>query len=358
MQNRMIKSIKSPILIVLIAGIGDLVLASESMRALRTGFPDADIHLLTSTDASSLAKNYKFLNHVWAFPIRELRHNKLYLFNILTLIKNLRKTAFFSVINLYMVNSTAGAIKMGLLFLLLKSKIKIGHGNKGFSLFLTKKAPRETFQNRHLADAMLDIALLSGGIADNKTIEVFWDKNCEGKWNNFFHNIMSKKIIGINPGGDRRNRRWDSERYAVVADRLLEKFDSSIIILGGHGEEEISLSIQNRMKNKSTNLAGKLSLDDLAYIISRLDLLITNDSGPMHIGAATKTPVVAIFGPEDPLMTRPYTSSDLYRLISEPVHCRPCNKDECDNLVCLDLITTEIVFEKCAELLQNKNQRT
>jgi 3-deoxy-D-manno-octulosonic-acid transferase/heptosyltransferase-1 len=256
-----------------------------------------------------------------------------------------------------MVGSVAGALKMGLLFLLLKSKIKFGHGNKGFSFFLTKEAPRTTFQNRHLADAMMDIAFLSGGVADNKTIEVFWDKNCEAKWNNFFRNIMSKKIIGINPGGDRKNRRWDSERYAVVADRLLEKFDASIIILGGHGEEEISLSIQNRMKNESANLAGKLSLDDLAYIISRLDLLVTNDSGPMHIAAATKTPLVAIFGPEDPLMTHPYTSSDLYRLISEPVHCRPCNKDKCVNLVCLDLITPEMVFEKCAELLQNKNQR-
>jgi lipopolysaccharide heptosyltransferase II len=357
MQNKMIKSLKSPILIVLIAGIGDLVLASTSIRALRTGFPDADIHLLTSTEASILAKNYEFVDHVWAFPIRELRHNKLYLFNILTLIKNLRKTAFSSVINLYMVDSVAGALKMGLMLLFLKSEIKFGHGNKGFSLFLTKKAPRETFQNRHLADAMMDIAILAGGVNDKKGIEVFWDKDCEWKWNDFFLDKLSKKIIGINPGGDRKNKRWNPYHYAVVADRLIEEFDASIVILGGHGEEEISLTVQNSMKNEAANLAGKLSLDDLAYIISRLDLLVTNDSGPMHIGAATKTPLIAIFGPDDPLMTRPYTSSDLYRLISEPVHCRPCNKDECDNFVCLDLITPDMVFEKCAELLQSKNQR-
>ena len=350
-------NLKPSILVILIAGIGDLVLASMSIRALRAGFPDADIHLLTSTEASIIAKNYEFLDHVWAFPIRELRRDKRYLFNILRLILDIRKIEFFSIINLYMVGSTAGAMKMGLLYLLLKSKTKIGHGDKGLSFFLTRKAPRETFQNHHLADAMMDIAILAGGLNDKKGIEVFWDKNCEGKWNDFFLDKLSKKIIGINPGGDRKNRRWNSYHYAAVADRLIEEFDASIVILGGHGEEEISLTVQNSMKNEATNLAGKLSLDDLAYIISRLDLLVTNDSGPMHIGAATKTPLVAIFGPEDPLMTRPYTSSDLYRLISEPVHCRPCNKDECDNLVCLDLITPEIVFEKCAELLQSKNQR-
>jgi lipopolysaccharide heptosyltransferase II len=343
---------RPPILVILTAGIGDLVLASMSMRALRSGFPGADIHLLTSTEASVIAKNYKFLDHVWTFPIRELRHDKRHLIDILKLIKNLRQTEFISIVNLYNVGSVIGALKMGLLLLLLKSKNRIGHDNKGFSLFLTKKAPRATFEKRHLADAMMEIAILAGGVSDNKGIEVSWDKDCEGKWHNFFHNISSKKIIGINPGGDRKNRRWDSERYAVVADRLIETFDASVIILGGHGEEDISLSIQNRMKNESINLAGKLSLNDLTYIISRLDLLITNDSGPMHIGSATRTPLVAIFGPGDPVLSHPYTSPDLYRLICAPVHCRPCDKDECDNLICLDWITPEIVFEKCAELIK------
>ena len=103
MRHKIINDLKQPILIVLIAGIGDLVLASKSLRALRAGFPDADIHLLTSTEASSIAKNYKFLDYIWAFPIRELRHSKLYLFNILKLIMDLRRIEFFSIINLYRV---------------------------------------------------------------------------------------------------------------------------------------------------------------------------------------------------------------------------------------------------------------
>jgi lipopolysaccharide heptosyltransferase II len=329
------------------------VLASKSLRALRAGFPNADLHLLTSTDAASIAKNYEFLNHVWAFPIRELRSNKFYLFDILKLILSLRRIEFSSIINLYMVGSKSGALKMGCLFLFLKSKTKVGHGSKGFSLFLTKKLPADTFKNRHLVDAMMDIAILSGGLPDQRSIEVIWDEDCEEKWNDLFLKNISKKVIGINPGGDRKNRRWNPDCYAFVADRLIEKFDARIIIFGGPGEEEIARYIEHKMNKNAVNIAGKVSLNDLAYLISRLDLLVTNDSGPMHMAAATKTPVVAIFGPEDVALTGPYTSPNLYRVINKPVDCRPCNKVDCNRPVCLDLITPEEVFDTCVDLLSS-----
>ncbi|MCK4828026.1 hypothetical protein KA005_70505, partial [bacterium] len=139
---------KQSILIVLIAGIGDLVLASKSIRAMRNSYPNSDIHLLTSTEAASIARNYDYLNHVWGFPIRELRKNKRYLFDILRLILELRKIEFVIAVNLFAVDSWLGAIKMGLLFLLLSARAKVGHNNKGFGLFLTKRVPAETFQNR------------------------------------------------------------------------------------------------------------------------------------------------------------------------------------------------------------------
>jgi ADP-heptose:LPS heptosyltransferase len=99
------------------------------------------------------------------------------------------------------------------------------------------------------------------------------------------------------------------------------------------------------------NLAGKTSVDDLPYIMSRMDLLITNDSGPMHIAAATKTPLVALFGPEDPLLFGPYTSPELYRVIHKAVSCWPCGDKKCRSQSCLDLITAEDVLAACRELL-------
>jgi len=105
------------------------------------------------------------------------------------------------------------------------------------------------------------------------------------------------------------------------------------------------------MESKAVNLAGKLRLNDLVYIISRFDLLLTNDSGPMHIAAAIKTPIVAIFGPEDPRLFGPYTSHDLYRILYKDIDCRPCKNKNCQRPLCLDRITSEEVLEKCYEIL-------
>ena len=347
-------NLKRSILIVLIAGIGDLILASKSIRAIRKGFPDADIHLLTSTEAALIAQNYKYLDHVWAFPIRELRKKKRYLFDILRLILELRKIQFVIAVNLFAVDSWVGAIKMGLLFLLLSARVKVGHNNKGFELFLTEKVPAETFQNRHRVDAMKDIALQAGGRPDENGIDVFWDKSCEKKWSYLFESkrpYFNERIVGLNPGGDRENKRWNPENFAIVGDKIIEEFNAEIILLGGPGEENIAGQIERKMRNGVVNLAGKLDLNELIYIISKFDLLVTNDSGPMHIGAATKTPLVAIFGPGDPALVRPYTSQKLYKLVYKGLDCQPCTKKNCSRAACLDLITPEEVSEKCIEIL-------
>lgn len=348
---------KKPILIILTAGIGDLILASKSIRAIRNGFPDENIHLLTSAEASSLAQNYEYIDHVWAFPIRALRKKKAFIFDILKLLRKLRKIEFSIVINLYQIGSRLGAVKMGLVFLLLKAQVKIGHNHKGFGLFLDKKVPAETFQNRHFADAMMDIALIGGGIPDDKGIEVFWNKKSEEKWKYLFLGKTCELQgikIGINPGGDRPNKRWNPDNFAYTADFFVEIFNAKIILLGGPGEENITQHIQNKMKNEAVNLSGKLTLNDLAYVISQFDMLLTNDSGPMHIAAAVKVPLLAIFGPGYPTHTGPYTSQNLFRIACKDVDCRPCYKKKCDRPICLDLITSEEVSGKCYELLKNK----
>jgi len=344
---------KKRILIVLIAGIGDLILASPALRAIRNGFPEAEIHLLTSTDAAPIAEHYDFLSRIWEFPIRELRRSKLHLFDILRILKVLRKISFQEAVNLYHIGSAAGALKMGALFLTLKATEKIGHDAHGFGLFLTRTVPADFFQKRHFADSMAELAIFAGGIPDEKGVEVFWDSGCENKWADLIKSkTINRLLIGINPGGDRKNKRWDPRRYAAVADRLADCFDATILLFGGPGEEGIAREVHGNMKCEAKDLSGKLSLDDLAYLVSRLDLLVTNDSAPMHIGAATRTPLVALFGPGDPALMGPYTRSDLFRIIYKDVPCRPCVASRCEHIHCLDLIEPEEVVDKCIEILK------
>jgi lipopolysaccharide heptosyltransferase II len=345
---------KSSILIVLIAGIGDLILASRSLRAMRAGFPDTEIHLLTSTDASLVAANYRFVDRVWAFPIRESKRSKLQFLHIVKMMFKLRKIEFQVAVNLYRIASRMGALRMGLLFSLLKGRGKVGHASRGFGLFLDKKAPPDTFDNSHYADAMVRIAVMAGGKPDDQGIEVFWDSRAEDRWSSLFSQgeVRPPLTIGINPGGDRPNRRWSLEGYARVADQLIEQSGVRVLLLGGPGEETLAQEIQRLMKGEATSLAGRLTLNELIYVINRLDLLITNDSGPMHIAAALRTPIVAIFGPENPIYTRPYTSQNLYRIIYKDVDCRPCSKKTCQRPLCLDSITPAEVLNLCQEMLE------
>ncbi|MCU0596594.1 MAG: glycosyltransferase family 9 protein [Desulfobacterota bacterium] len=341
-------------LVIAVAGIGDLILASKAIRALKNRTPETRLNILTSTEAAILARNYPYVDHVWSLPIREFRREKSQFFVILRTLLQLRKISFDVVVNLYRVVSRQGALRMGLLFRLLKSAEKIGHDSKGFGLFLDAKAPKETFENRHFTDAMLDLAKLAGGAPDDRGIEVFWDESVEAKCAALFPKVGQEKQplrVGINPGADRPEKRWNPENHAVVADRLSELRGTEIFVFGGPGEEHLASRIEKAMKHPSTNLAGKLSLNDLAYVISQLDLFVTNDSGPMHIAAAVKTPVVALFGPEDPVYTRPYTTPDLYRIVQKELSCRPCMNKRCDQPVCMESIKPEEVLQACLELL-------
>lgn len=341
------------ILIVLIAGIGDLVLASRGIRAIRNGHPGAEIHLLTSTDAAPLAVNFGYVDRVWAFPIREFRKDRRYAADILRLARVLRKIRFRVMLNLYAVESIAGALKMGLLFQVLGAERKIGHDSHGFGRFLTEKVDGSVFRGRHVTEAMMEIAVKAGGIPDEKGIEVFWGGGTETKWTDLFGRpeTAGSLVVGINPGGDRSNRRWNPNRYAEVADRLAEGVGARIVLLGGPSETGVARSIESMMQNKPINLSGRLNLDDLAYVLSKLDLLITNDSGPMHMAAALGVPLVAVFGPEDPARLGPCTDPRFYRIVSGFVPCSPCKKSTCDSMLCLDAVSPNDILEQCESLM-------
>lgn len=337
---------KRSILIVLIAGIGDLILASKSMRAIKNRFLETDLHLLTSSEAAPIASNFPFVDYVWSFPVRQLKLKRLSLIGILKLVTRLRRIQFHFVINLYRIHSWSGALKMGILFSMLKAKSKIGHDTKGFGWFLHKKAPKEIFQKRHVADAMAEMANLAGGISDETGIEICWNETSEERHAHLFAEINTLRI-GINPGGYLKNKRWNPARFAELADRLIEVFKATIIILGGPGEERIARQIVHRMEYDAMELAGKLQIQDLPYIISKLDILITNDSGPMHVGAAVGTPIVALFGPGDPQLFGPYTSPDKYIVIHKPtISTQPAS-----TISNMDGITASEVFHASKRLL-------
>jgi lipopolysaccharide heptosyltransferase II len=345
---------KKPILIILIAGIGDLVLASRALRAIKNEHPNQPLYILTSSEAAPLAKNYAYVDKVISFPIRELRRQKGMLFSILRLLFDIRRTSFESIVNLYPVCSVGGALKMGLIFLLLKASNKIGHDSKGFGLFVNKKIPRNAFAGVHYADAFLNVAKMVGAQADGRGIDVFYDATCKDRWNHFFGAAARSNrepIVCISPGGDRANRQWAPSRFGTVANMLAKKFGARLFILGGPKDIVIAQAVSNEIDPVHSNLAGRMSLDDLVYIISQADVLITNDSAPMHIAAALGVRQVTVFGPEDPALFHPYAHPDTYTVIQCNPGCSPCKDNACRHISCLDMVTVEMVYTAACKFL-------
>jgi len=149
---------------------------------------------------------------------------------------------------------------------------------------------------------MCDIAALAGAIPDEEGLDIFGIKTCESKWAPFFEHRTRSLLIGVNPGGDRLNRRWNPDCFSQTARRLLDTYPARIVLLGCPAEASMAKNMENMIGSEHVvNLSGRTSLHDLCYMIGRFDLLLTNDSGPMHIAAAAGTPVVGIFGPENPV---------------------------------------------------------
>ncbi len=165
-----------------------------------------------------------------------------------------------------------------------------------------------------------------------------------------------KRLIGINPGAAYGSAKcWPPERFRALALRLLLEKDTYVVFFGDVSTAKLVKEISRGLPEWAIDVAGVTSLRQLACLIGDCDLLITNDSGPMHIGAALGTPMIALFGSTDDQVTGPYGQEAA--VINTKVKCSPCMKRVCPiDFRCMNLIGVEEVAERAAELLREKRR--
>jgi heptosyltransferase II len=161
----------------------------------------------------------------------------------------------------------------------------------------------------------------------------------------------SSQILGINPGASYGSaKRWYPQEFAKVASELSSEYD--IIIFGGPGEKDIASDIEKSLIEKGVknyqNLAGKTTIPELINRISKLDLFITGDSGPMHVAAAFEVPTVAIFGPTKSDETSQWMNNKS-AIVKKNLDCQPCMKRTCplQHHDCMRLVTVADVLDVC-----------
>ncbi|MDB3892694.1 lipopolysaccharide heptosyltransferase II [Candidatus Thioglobus sp.] len=163
-----------------------------------------------------------------------------------------------------------------------------------------------------------------------------------------------KKVLGINPGASYGSaKRWYPEEFAKVASKLSNQYD--IVIFGGTGEVDIALDIEKSLiqsgVNNYRNIAGKTTIPELIENISNVDLLITGDSGPMHVAAAFQVPTVAIFGPTKDDETSQWMN-DKSIIVKKNLDCQPCMKRTCPlkHHECMKLVSAVEVLDAVSSL--------
>lgn len=171
-------------------------------------------------------------------------------------------------------------------------------------------------------------------------------------------NLKEDTLVGIAPGSIWATKRWGEEKFARVGDRLIRECGVKVLLLGGEKDLRVCKGVEAKMKEKPISLGGKTTIRELISLIDRCRILLTNDSGPMHIATARKIPVVTIFGPTTPeLGFAPYGKEVI--ILEKPLPCRPCGKhggEKCPlgTHRCMEEIKVEEVFSAIKNFLDER----
>ena len=165
----------------------------------------------------------------------------------------------------------------------------------------------------------------------------------------------NKTLIGIAPGAAYGPaKRWFPDRFAAVADRLIDQYDGQVLIFGSAGDAPSAAEVKKNSRNSLVDISGKTNLQEAIALIASCDLFISNDSGLMHVAGALGIPTVAIFGSTNPSATSPVGKNSV--VVHHDVPCGPCLKPVCPNdFCCMKLITVDEVCEAARKLMDAKN---
>ena len=161
------------------------------------------------------------------------------------------------------------------------------------------------------------------------------------------------RTVVINPGAKSHLKRWDAAKYAALADRLISETGCAVLITGNEDDSDVIKNTVGKMVQQGVDLCGKTSLGELFELMRRADLVITNDSAPLHVASAAGTPTVAIFGPTDERKYGPLAENSV--VIKPVVSCRPCGKALCatgPDEGCMSGVSVDEVFEAAKRILE------
>lgn len=311
------------ILFISLSNIGDIILTTPVLRVLAENFPDARMDIMVGPNGTELFKKHPAVFKVITYDkhismsdkkrlIRRLRNIKY------DLIVDMRNSLFpflvgarYKTSPIQVPSKTIGHKKQQHL----RKLSSIGLGVKDAPFYIHISQEDRGYIERIIRDLDRD-----------------------------------RLIVAISPGAKSEIKKWPKGNYIELKDRLIKQLNAQIIMIGDHTDSLLIKDIVISDRNNIIDLSGRTTLCQLASLLEYCDLLITNDSAPLHIAGAVEAKVLAIFGPTDPRLYGPTGRKD--RIIREKLSCSPCGKAQCEfEHECMRHVKVDKVFQAAKEIL-------
>jgi len=324
--------------------IGDAVMNTPALGTLRESYPDAEIVVVANPLVSSLFLSHPYCDRVIVYDKKGADRG---ISGFLRFVVRLRKERFDAAILFQK------AIEAALLTFLAGIRVRIGYltDYRGFFLSHGVELTEDIKKQHHTLHfiSLLRSCEITGG--DGRQLLNVTDN--EKAWAQ--RTLKEANWVVINPGAAYGSaKRWLPHRFAQVADELSNRFGCQIMLIGGPGEIEIGQEIEETCHTKLSNFIGKTTVREMMALISACRLMVTNDSGPMHVAAALGVPIVAIFGSTDHTTTFP--AGVAHKIVRKDFPCAPCLLRQCPiDHRCMIAIEVEDVLSSVDQLINDEN---
>lgn len=352
------------ILIVNPFGIGDVLFTTPLIHTLKEAFPDHRLGFMCNKRSAPLLKNNPYIDEVIIYErddFEELRAQSGWKWAkaFTAFIHTIKKGKFDAAIDLSL------SPQFGFFLMLAGVKKRIGYNYKNRGYFLTHSRKLSGYDATHIVEYYCQLLELLDIKQKYKELELYLDNADEAYVEKFIvdNQLNGKKTIVVSPGGgaswgiEAKIKRWPEEKFALLVNKIIEKYKVTIIILGDLKEKDLLSNLETGLKDKVINLTGKTTLTQSAAIIGRADLFIGNDGGLLHIASALKKKTISFFGPVDPKVYGPYpTDAARHIVLRKTLECSPCYRkfriSPCQrNRECLERIDVDEAIEAVGKLL-------
>jgi ADP-heptose:LPS heptosyltransferase len=322
--------------------MGDIILTTPLLAALRQRFPQARIGYLAETPYHQLLEHHPHVDDLYTFKRGDDRGQ-------IALVRTLRRRRWNVAIDLF------GNPRSALLLYLSGAPFRIGGDFRGRRLLYTHRIADDGLRRTAIAYHLRYLAPL--GLFDPPSPPFIavtqTEREQAGRYLEQRGFNLDSPIVGLHPGATWPAKRWYQDRFAALAVRLHDQ-GRQILFTMGPGEEEIMAQV---FKSLPVDLPRPeiLPLRNLAALISRLTVFVSNDCGPLHLAPAVGTKTVGIFGPGEPDIWFPYNDSAGHRLVYHSLDCSRCHRDLCPDMFCMQAITVDDLLEAIGSALADES---